>query len=99
MPSQTALEILKAYQEKKRLNPDAPRPTLFKYIVWDRFRDRMIMDEELEEMVTGSRNLQELTYKIIAREKAHLLENGLDTAVNDELSKFFDLNAPDEKLS
>jgi len=97
MLNEIALEILKAYREKVRLNPAAPRATLFKYIVWDRFKGRMIMDAELDAMATSSTCLQELVYKIVAREKPHLVRDTLAMTVEQELTKFFELNAPEER--
>lgn len=97
MPTEIALEILKAYREKQRLNPGAPRATLFRYIVWDRFQGRMIMDSELDAMAAASSSLQELAYTIIAREKPHLVRDSLARTVDQELTKFFELNAPEEK--
>ncbi|WP_147819791.1 hypothetical protein [Salidesulfovibrio onnuriiensis] len=97
MPTEIALEILKAYRDKQRLNPGAPRSTLFKYIVWDRFKGRMIMESELDSMATTSTSLQELAYKVIAREKPHLVRDSLAKTVDDELTRFFELNAPEER--
>ncbi|WP_243544605.1 hypothetical protein [Pseudodesulfovibrio tunisiensis] len=96
MPANTALELLTAYREKARRNPSADRRTLFKYLLWDRFRNRMILDEDIEEMAAASRNLCELTFRVIAREKPHMAEGRLAQAVRDQLRQFFTLNAPDE---
>ncbi|WP_022662695.1 hypothetical protein [Paucidesulfovibrio longus] len=96
MPTDTALALIKAYKEKRARNPGAGRRTLFKYLLWDRFEGRMIMDSELDEMAAQSSNLYELTLKVVERERPALASPATRPALEKELLRFFQLNAPDQ---
>ncbi|MGE4293691.1 MAG: hypothetical protein AB7E32_15950 [Desulfovibrio sp.] len=96
MPTDTALELIRAYKEKRARNPQAGRRTLFKYLLWDRFEGRMIMDSELEEMAEQCSTLYELTLKVVERERPALASPATRPALEKELLRFFQLNAPDQ---
>lgn len=96
MPATTALELFNAYKLKIRQNPGASRTTLFKYLLWDRFKGKMIMDAELNEMATSSANLSELSFKVLSREKPNMVAGNLEAAAKSAIKQFFVMNSPDE---
>jgi len=96
MPTTTALELLNAYKLKVRQNPTADRATLFKYLLWDRFSGKMVTDAELGEIATSSRNLAELTFKVLSREKPNMVAGGLEKASMTAIKQFYVMNFPDE---
>lgn len=96
MPTNTALELIKAYKEKRARNPQADRRTLFKYLLWDRFEGRMVMDSELDAMAGQSSCLYDLTLKVVSRERPTLASPTTRPALEKELQRFFQLNAPDQ---
>jgi len=96
MPATTALELLTAYKLKVRQNPAADRATLFKYLLWDRFKGKMIMDAELNEMATSSSNLSELSFKVLSREKPSMVAGKLGSDAQTAIKQFFVMNFPDE---
>ena len=91
----TALELITAYRLKRARNPLADRATLYKYLLWDRFSGRMVLDAELDEMARDAGNLLELTLRVIGREKPGLAAGSLRQPLERELRRFFELNAPD----
>ncbi|MEF2145902.1 MAG: hypothetical protein V3573_10685 [Desulfovibrionaceae bacterium] len=95
MPTDTALELIRAYKDKRARNPMADRRTLYKYLLWDRFQGRMIMDSEIETMASETCSLYELTLKVVERERPALASPATRKALERELTRFFRLNAPD----
>lgn len=91
MPTDTAMEILRAYRRKQKQNPNADRSTLFKYILWDRFSGRLVADAELEEMA-GAATLADLAFAILAREKPAMTEGRLERSARDAIQRFFEMN-------
>jgi hypothetical protein len=96
MPTDTAMEILAAYRAKRRLNPAADKATLFKYILWDRFKGRMIQDSEMDRMAAGAATLAELSLVVIGREKPALVAGRLEQVAREAIRKYYVLNFPDE---
>lgn len=95
MPAETALEILKVFRKKKELNPTASDNLLYKYVLWDRFEGKMIMDSELDEMATKAKSLPDLVCAIIFKERPKLQHHGLEKDVCDEVRSFFARTAPE----
>lgn len=95
MPASTALEMLTAYKLKRRQNPSADKSTLFKYILWDRFDGTMVLDAELNEMAATSESLNELTLKVLAREKPTMAAGQLKQDAQKAIDHFFAMNLPD----
>jgi hypothetical protein len=96
MPTDTALEILAAFRQKRRLNPAADRATLFKYVLWDRFKGRMILDSDIDRMVAQSSTLGDLAFHVLAREKPAMTDGRLEQTAREAIRKYFVLNCPDE---
>ena len=94
MPTNTAIETLKAYKLKRQQNPYAGDTTIFKYILWDRFKDRMIQDSELDAMAENAGSLSELAYAILAVEKPQMAEGKLAQEAKEAIRKFFENNHP-----
>lgn len=90
------LELLNAYKVKRRQNPLADRATLFKYLLWDRFQGKMILDAEIEDMAAEAANLSELALAVLMRERPHLDSPETRQSAARELERFFRLNAPDQ---
>lgn len=95
MPSNTAMEIFSAYKAKQQQNPSADQATLFKYILWDRFRNAMITDADIEQIARQARNLNELSYAVLSREKPAMAEGVLAKSARDAIKQFFSMNFPD----
>ena len=95
MPTNTAIDVLKAYKLKRQQNPEAGEKTLFKYILWDRFKDRMIADAEIDAMAEDAASLSELSYAILAREKPQMAEGKLADEAREAIQTFFRNHHPD----
>lgn len=95
MPATVALDILNAYKLKRTQNPAADRNTLFKYLLWDRFKGKMIMDSELDEMAASSNTLSELTLKVLVREKPAMAGGRLEQDAKKAIDQFFSMNFPE----
>lgn len=95
MPSNTAMEIFSAYKTKQQQNPSADQATLFKYILWDRFKNVMITDADIERIARESKNLNELAYAVLSREKPSMAEGVLAKSAKDAIKQFFSMNYPD----
>ena len=93
------LELLQAYKRKRSQNPTLDRATLFKYLLWDRFEGRMVLDSELEAMARASANLYELSLAVLFRERPHMDGPGQRDVAEKELARFFKQNAPDQITS
>ena len=95
MPTNTAMEILNAYKTKQRQNPAADQTTLFKFILWDRFNNAMVTDAEMAEIVRDSKNLNELSFNILVREKPSMAEGVLAQSARDAIKQYYAMNFPD----
>jgi hypothetical protein len=94
MPTDTAMDTLRAYRLKQKQNPNADRTTLFKYILWDRFSGRLVPDAELTAMAESSASLAELAFAVLAREKPAMAEGRLAASARDAIRRFFEMNYP-----
>ncbi|MGL1863226.1 MAG: hypothetical protein OCC46_11945 [Pseudodesulfovibrio sp.] len=95
MPTDTAMEILSAYKLKRKQNPAADQPTLFKFVLWDRFSGAMVMDSELANMVTASPSLSELAFQVLAREKPAMAEGRLAQSAREAIKRYYSMNYPE----
>ncbi len=95
MPTNTAMETLSAYKLKRQQNPAADQATLFKFILWDRFSGKRIEDSELKAVASASRNLSELAFAILVREKPTMAEGLLKKSAKDAIRQYFIMNYPD----
>ena len=95
MPTDTALEILSAYKLKRQQNPSADQPTLFKFILWDRFKNVMVTDAEMANMAASATNLSELALMVLKKEKPAMADGLLEKSARDAIRKFFVMNYPD----
>lgn len=95
MPTNTAMEILHAYKIKQQQNPAADRATLFRYILWDRFRHAMITDAEIDRLVGDCTTLNQLAFAVLAREKPAMAEGVLAQSARDAITRYFSMNYPD----
>lgn len=89
------MEILRAYRRKREQNPAADRPTLFKYIVWERFDGRLVMDSDLDAMVAQSASLADLAFHVLSREKPAMAEGRLAQSARDAIRRYYKQNFPD----
>ncbi|MDC0335348.1 hypothetical protein OAN24_00415 [Pseudodesulfovibrio sp.] len=95
MPTDTAMEVFNAYKRKRDQNPAADQPTLFKYILWDRFSGSMVMDSDIDAMVTVSKSLSDLAFQVLAREKPAMAEGRLEQSARDAIKRYYSMNYPD----
>jgi len=95
MPTDTAMEILNAYKQKRQQNPAADQATLFKYILWDRFTGKMVTDSELGDMASSSRTLSDLALQVLKREKPTMATSRLERNAQDAIKHYFMMNYPD----
>jgi len=95
MPTDTAMEILSAYKLKRTQNPAADQPTLFKFILWDRFKSAMVTDAEMLEMSSSARNLSELALMVLKKEKPAMSDGRLEQSARDAIQKYYRMNFPD----
>ncbi len=94
MPTDTAMEILKSYKLKEQQNPGADQATLFKFILWDRFNGLTISDSEIQDIASRSRNLAELAFEAVSREKPTMAEGRLAQSAKDAIKRYFSMNYP-----
>lgn len=95
MPNDTALAMHKAYITKRKQNPAADKATIFKYILWDRFNNKMVTDAEMLEMARSARSLSELTYAILCKENPAMAEGRLAESAQSAIRSYFNMNFPD----
>ena len=95
MPTNTAMEVYNAYKLKQQQNPAADQKTLFKFILWDRFNNAMVTDAEMASIVEQSKNLNELAYNILIKEKPSMAEGILAQSAKDAIKQYFVMNFPD----
>ncbi|QGY39401.1 hypothetical protein GM415_04450 [Pseudodesulfovibrio cashew] len=95
MPTNIAMEILSAWKRKRNQNPSADQATLFKYILWERFADRMIADDEMEAMAHGATSLADLALRVLQREKPAMKEEPLSSSARTAIRQFFVMNYPE----
>lgn len=95
MPTDTAMEILSAYKLKRQQNPAADQPTLFKYILWDRFKNAMVTDAEMLEMASSARKLGDLALMVLKKEKPAMSDGLLEKSARDAIQQYYRMNFPD----
>lgn len=97
MPQTIALDLYKSYQNKRRNDPTLKQSTIFKHLLWDAFRGRMILDSEIDRMANQATSLLELTIMVVEQLKPQFQDPALNRALRQELTRYFDLNMPDAK--
>jgi len=95
MPTDTAMEILSIYKLKRQQNPAADQATLFKYILWDRFKNAMVTDAEIAEIATSAGKLSELALMILKKEKPAMTDGLLEKSARDAIRQYYVMNYPD----
>lgn len=95
MPTNTAMDILKAFKLKQQQNPAADRSTLFKYLLWDRFSGKMVTDAEMEDMVRNAGSLANLTLMVLQKEKPAMEDSRLEASARDAINQYFRMNYPE----
>ncbi|QJB55958.1 hypothetical protein [Pseudodesulfovibrio sp. zrk46] len=95
MPTDIAMAILNAYKLKRQQNPAADQATLFKYILWDRFKNNMVTDAEMAQMATTAKSLSELSLMVLKKEKPTMSEGLLEKSARDAIRQYYVMNFPD----
>ncbi len=94
MPTDTAMQIHQSFELKQKQNPSADQVTLFKYILWDRLSGLTVPDSEIDQIATQARNLADLTFETLTREKPTMAEGRLAQSAKDAIKRYYSMNYP-----
>ncbi len=94
MPTDTAMQILSAFKLKRQQNPAADQTTLFKYVLWDRFKNAMVTDAEMAEMSSSAGKLSELALMVLKRKPA-MADGLLEKSAREAIRQYYVMNYPD----